>query len=261
MEIKFNKYHGAGNDFIIIDNRSGNFDLISTTQIQFLCNRFKGIGADGVIFIETHETWDFEMRYFNSDGNLSSMCGNGGRCAVAYAFKHSIISKETKFLAVDGLHKAELITADNIRLQMKNVDRLIQKGNTIITDTGSPHFVVLLDDIEPLNVKQDGAAIRYSDAFKEEGINGNFIAKEGPQSYAIRTYERGVENETLACGTGAVAGALAMHYLGNTEKSTQILMKALGGNLIIDFEIAEQGYKNVFLQGPATFVFSGIISL
>jgi len=144
---------------------------------------------------------------------------------------------------------------------MQGVDTLTQRDDAIITDTGSPHFVVSLDDIVSINVKEEGAAIRYSKAFKAKGINVNFIQKENPQTYAIRTYERGVEDETLACGTGAVAGALAMHFLGKTEGGTSLLMKALGGDLTIDFETAEQGYKNIYLQGPATFVYSGIISI
>lgn len=261
MEIQFDKYQGAGNDFIIMDNRSGIYDLITTSQFHSMCNRFKGIGADGVILIESHATLDFEMRYFNSDGNLSTMCGNGGRCAVAFAYKHNIISKKTQFMAVDGPHEAELISEAEVRLQMQGVDTLTQRDDAIITDTGSPHFVVSLDDIVSINVKEEGAAIRYSKAFKAKGINVNFIQKENPQTYAIRTYERGVEDETLACGTGAVAGALAMHFLGKTEGGTSLLMKALGGDLTIDFETAEQGYKNIYLQGPATFVYSGIISI
>ena len=156
------------------------------------------------------------------------MCGNGGRCAVAFAYKHNLISKKTQFMAVDGPHEAELISEAEVRLQMQGVDTLTQRDDAIITDTGSQHFVVSLDDIESINVKEEGAAIRYSKAFKAKVINVNFIQKENPQTYAIRTYERGVEDETLACGTGAVAGALAMHFLGKTEGGTSLLMKALG---------------------------------
>ncbi|MDG1912766.1 MAG: diaminopimelate epimerase [Flavobacteriaceae bacterium] len=261
MKIQFDKYQGAGNDFIIVDNRSGIYDLITTSQFHSMCNRFKGVGADGVILIESHPVLDFEMRYFNSDGNLSTMCGNGGRCAVAFAQRHNMISKKTQFLAVDGPHEAELISETEVRLQMQDVDTLTPRDGAIITDTGSPHIVLPLDDIKSINVKEEGAVIRYSKAFKTKGINVNFIQKENANTYSIRTYERGVENETLACGTGAVAGAIAMHSLGISEGGTRLLMKALGGDLTIDFEIAEQGYKNIYLQGSATFVYSGIISI
>ena len=261
MEIQFDKYQGAGNDFIIMDNRSGKYSSITASQFEKLCNRFKGIGADGVILIESHDSLDFEMRYFNSDGNLSSMCGNGGRCAVAFAFRHNIINAETTFMAVDGVHEANLISENEVRLKMQDVEGLTKIGNAVVVDTGSPHFVLLLDDIQSIDVKKEGAAIRYSEAFKEKGINVNFIEMQSAKTFAIRTYERGVENETLACGTGAVAAALTMHYLGNSKKDTQLVMKARGGDLIIDFELSMQGYKNIYLQGPSTFVFSGTISI
>ena len=261
MDIKFDKYQGAGNDFIIMDNLTGAYDEITALQFQSICNRHKGIGSDGIILIESHATLDFEMRYFNSNGNLSSMCGNGARCAVAFASRHNLIKRETRFIAADGIHEAELISANEVRLQMQNVNDLTKKGDAIIIDTGSPHFVVLCNDIENVNVFKEGSKIRYSNAFNAQGINVNFIKKESSKSYVIRTYERGVENETLACGTGAVAGALAMHYLGFSEEKTSLEMKALGGDLIVDFETSEKGYQNIYLQGPAAYVYSGIISI
>jgi|TARA_B110000285_G_scaffold234071_1_gene309765 diaminopimelate epimerase len=262
MQIQFDKYQGAGNDFIIIDNRTGSYEILSEKELDLLCDRHKGIGADGVILIQNHKELDFEMRYFNADGNLSSMCGNGGRCAVAFAHRHKIIEKSTRFMAVDGVHQATLISPIDVRLQMQDVSGIIQNGKTIIIDTGSPHLVLLLDDIQAVDVKKEGATIRYSEAFKKEGINVNFIEKKGNALFDIRTYERGVENETLACGTGAVAAAIAMHHISKSkEKVTKFILNALGGKLTIDFEVKERHYSNVFLQGPATYIFSGSIAL
>ena len=152
MDIKFDKYQGAGNDFIIMDNLTGAYDEITALQFQSICNRHKGIGSDGIILIESHATLDFEMRYFNSNGNLSSMCGNGARCAVAFASRHNLIKRETRFIAADGIHEAELISANEVRLQMQNVNDLTKKGDAIIMNTGSPHFIVLCNDIEHINV-------------------------------------------------------------------------------------------------------------
>jgi len=261
MVLSFEKYQAAGNDFVVLDNREGNYSSIPSDQLRFLCDRHKGVGADGVIFINAHPTADFEMIYFNSDGNKSTLCGNGGRCAVAFAFQKNIISTVTTFMASDGIHHAEWLGEGQVRLQMQNVKEIQHKEKAIITNTGSPHYITLAADLATLDVKNEGAAIRYSPPFKKEGINVNFLEHIKDSHFRIRTYERGVEDETLACGTGAVASALAIDQWGNYPKSEQIHLEARGGNLLVDFKKDNTGYHSIFLQGPATFVFSGTLTL
>jgi len=261
MKIEFEKYQGAGNDFLILDNRLEKYSSLTKIQIAFLCNRFKGIGADGLIFINSDEFSDFQMQYFNSDGKESSLCGNGGRCAVAFAHSKKIITDSTTFFAVDGLHGATYISPYEVQLEMKNVNELSKTENGLIINTGSPHYIRLVEDIQAIDVEKEGASIRYSNSFLPNGINVNFVEKVDSKHYKIRTYERGVEGETLACGTGAVAAALGMHYLKESEGIKEILVSAKGGDLKISFEVTEHKYHQIFLKGPATFVFSGKVEL
>ena len=261
MEVIFDKYQGAGNDFIIMDNRDEKYSCLKSSQLKFLCDRNIGIGANGVILIHYTSGADFEMHYFNSDGNPSTLCGNGGRCAVAFAKRHQMIKSQTQFKAIDGLHEAEIVSKHNVRLKMNDVKKFINHKNGILIDTGSPHYIQLVENISILNIKKEGAEIRYSDPFLPNGINVNFLEKQNNSHFSIRTYERGVEDETLACGTGAVAGALAMHHLGKTKGLTKIKLEAIGGMLIVDFAVSEIGYKNILLEGPATFVYSGCINI
>lgn len=261
MVLTFEKYQGAGNDFVILDNRKGSFSTLDTNQLRFLCDRHKGIGADGVIFINTHPNADFEMIYFNSDGNLSTLCGNGGRCAVAFAFHKKIISTSTSFIASDGMHQAAWLGKEQVRLKMQNVSEVQKQNEAIITNTGSPHYVILANNLSNLDVEKEGATIRYSPSFKKEGINVNFIEHIRDSYFRIRTYERGVEGETLACGTGAVASALAIDCWGNFPKLEKIHLEALGGNLIVEFKKDNTGYHSIFLEGPAKFVFSGSLTI
>ena len=257
MEIKFEKYQGAGNDFIILDNRNSLYSHLNSEQIKRICNRNIGVGSDGLILLESSSESDFEMKYFNSDGNLSSLCGNGGRCIVAYAHKLGIIGDNTKFKAVDGYHKAQLISNNQVRLKMNDISSITHFDEAIVLDSGSPHYIKLCSDILNLNVKKTGRKIRKSEAFNPDGINVNFIQKENNRKFLIRTYERGVENETLACGTGAVAAAVGMHYLDKTEGETKIELHALGGILNVDFSCSDKNYENIHLQGTANYVFSG----
>ena len=261
MEIKFDKYQGAGNDFILLDNREGFFSDLTASQRKALCDRYKGIGADGLILIDHSAEVDFEMRYFNSDGNSSTLCGNGGRCAVAFAYQKKIIGHETLFRAIDGHHKAQIVAPGVVRLEMQEVKSFTSLPEAVITDTGSPHYVKLVDDVSAIDVQKEGAAIRHSEPYAKRGINVNFVQKKSDQHFVIRTYERGVENETLACGTGAVAAALVMHFLQETGGATEVELEALVGVLKVSFEEAQQTYHQIHLQGPATFVFSGTILL
>ena len=261
MQIKFDKYQGAGNDFIIIDNRNKKYSILKKEQLKFLCNRYTGIGADGVILIQDSQEADFEMQYFNSDCKIISLCGNGGRCCVAYAKKNNMIDSMAKFKAIDGIHKAKLLSHNEVRLYMQDVISIIKHKDSFFVDTGSPHYVKLVDKISSINVKKEGADIRFSDFFMPNGINVNFIEKRTNSHFLIRTYERGVEDETLACGTGAVAAALVMNHIGETEGITQIQLEALGGNLKVSFDKSNTGYQNIYLQGQATFVYTGTINL
>ena len=261
MQIKFDKYQGAGNDFIIIDNRDKKYSVLKTGQLKALCNRYTGIGSDGVILIQDTKDADFEMHYFNSDGNSGSLCGNGGRCSVAFAKRHQMINNKTKFKVNDGFHHAHLLSANEIRLQMQDVSSIDHYGESFFVDTGSPHYVKIVNNISSINVKKEGADIRYSDFFMPNGVNVNFLEKKNNSYFLIRTYERGVEDETLACGTGAVAGALIMFHSGETEGETQIELEAIGGNLKVSFDNSNEGYQNIYLEGPATFVYSGSINI
>jgi diaminopimelate epimerase len=261
MTIQFDKYQGAGNDFVILDNRQGKYNGLTVVQIAFICDRHKGVGADGLILINSDSTSDFQMQYFNSDGNESTLCGNGGRCAVAFAHDKNVIENTAEFNAVDGLHTALYDSPMKVKLEMQDVTKFSKVGTAIVTDTGSPHYIQLVDEVQALNIQKEGAAIRYSDAYLPEGINVNFVEKEDPTHYKIRTYERGVEGETLACGTGTVAAALAMHYLAESANATKLHFKAVGGDLVVSFEVSNEGYHSIFLTGPAVFVFSGSIDL
>ena len=261
MKINFEKYHGAGNDFLILDNRSKKYSSLTKIQITFLCNRHKGIGADGLILINSDEFSDFQMQYFNSDGKESSLCGNGARCAVAFTHAKKIISHSTTFFAVDGLHTATYNSPLEVQLEMKDVNELSKTDNGLLINTGSPHYIRLVDDIQTIDVEKEGASIRYSNSFLPNGINVNFVEKVDSKHFKIRTYERGVDGETLACGTGAVAVALGMHYLKESEGAKELVILAKGGDLKISFEVTEDKYHQIFLKGPATYVFSGKVEL
>ncbi|HEX8562586.1 MAG TPA: diaminopimelate epimerase [Flavobacterium sp.] len=260
MELTFYKYHGTGNDFVMVDNRDDHFPKNDTTLVAHLCNRRFGIGADGLILLENDKNSDFRMIYYNSDGNLSSMCGNGGRCIVAFAKKLGIISSETNFIATDGPHFATINDKGAVALQMKDVDEVAISDNHIFVDTGSPHHIEFRSDLRNVDIKEQGAAIRYSALYGQSGSNINFVQQDSPDTFSVRTYERGVEDETLSCGTGVTAVAIAMNAINKTSADV-VTLNVEGGKLEVSFSKDGQTYTNVFLKGPAVFVFEGKIAI
>ncbi len=257
MQQNFYKYQGTGNDFVMIDNRLQTFDKKDTKRVAFLCDRRFGIGADGLILLETHPEYDFKMVYYNADGNESTMCGNGGRCLVAFAKDLGVISNKAVFEAIDGVHHAT-INNGVVNLQMQDVYRIETHKNYVFLDTGSPHHVQFEPQIENFDIKTKGAKIRYGEPYNQAGTNVNFVKKINDNTFRVRTYERGVEDETLSCGTGATAVALAMHTLKETDKNL-VTLQVQGGELKVTFDVADMAYKNVNLIGPATFVYKGTI--
>lgn len=260
MEITFYKYQGTGNDFVMIDNRDNSFPKNDTKLIEFLCDRRFGVGADGLILLENDNETHFRMVYYNSDGNQSSMCGNGGRCLVAFAKSLDVIKDETIFIATDGLHNATIFDNNIVSLQMKDVNDVKIEKDYVFLDTGSPHHVMMAEDLQQLDVKELGSKIRYSELYGEKGSNVNFVKQVSENEFSVRTYERGVEDETLSCGTGATAVAIAMNATGKTNSGT-INLNVEGGKLEVSFEKNDGKYTNVFLKGPATFVFKGTITI
>lgn len=258
--LQFYKYQGTGNDFIMIDNRNKKFPKNNTKLIENLCHRKFGIGADGLILLENHSETDFRMVYFNSDGNQSSMCGNGGRCLVAFAKQLGIIEQETNFIATDGLHYATINQNNEVALQMKNVSEIKITPNYCFLNTGSPHHVQIVQNLAYFNVFVEGKAIREGELYGKTGCNVNFVEQINNNTFAIRTYERGVENETLSCGTGATAVAIAMFATKKTN-CNEINIKVQGGNVKVAFIEENGAFKNVYLTGPAQIVFSGNINL
>jgi diaminopimelate epimerase len=258
MQIEFYKYQGTGNDFVMIDNRLRVFPKDNIELVAHLCDRRFGIGGDGLILLENDPETDFKMVYYNSDGNQSSMCGNGGRCLVAFAKKLNVIQNSTLFIATDGLHHATIDEDGLVSLQMIDVSNVKITPDYVFMNTGSPHHVQLVDDLEHYNVKENGTRIRYSDLYGKEGSNVNFVQKIDETTFSLRTYERGVEDETLACGTGATAVAIAMNVLGKTN-ATAIDLNVEGGKLVVSFDERDGQFTNIFLKGPAEFVFKGEI--
>ncbi|MFS4457101.1 diaminopimelate epimerase [Maribacter sp. 2304DJ31-5] len=257
MELTFYKYQGTGNDFVVIDNRSNSFPKSDSNLVANLCDRRFGIGADGLILLEHDERTDFRMVYFNADGKEGSMCGNGGRCIVAFARFLGVIKDETSFMAVDGLHEAT-IQGENVSLKMQEVSEIKTKPNSIFMDTGSPHHIQLVDGLKDYDVVKEGAKLRYG-LYGEKGSNINFVSPIDNETFAVRTYERGVEDETLSCGTGVTAAALAMHHLEKAV-SDKVVIKALGGELEVSFTANGKGYRNIYLKGAAKQVFKGEIT-
>lgn len=256
MNLTFYKYQGTGNDFVMIDNRTKTFPKEKTDIISQICDRHFGIGADGIILIENDDFYDFRMIYFNADGS-ETFCGNGGRCAVAFAKNLKIIQDTTKFLAVDGAHIAS-IQNDIISLKMIDVDQIKVNENSVIAFTGTQHHVEMVTDLENFPVFEKGREIRYQ--YENPGSNVNFVQQINENTFRVRTYEKGVEDETLACGTGVTAVAIAMHKTKKTA-SNSINLPVEGGILEVTFEEENGCYKNVFLKGPAKFVFQGNIDL
>lgn len=255
MYIKFKKYQGAGNDFIIIDNRilCSNFPY---PLVEALCDRKFGIGADGLMLLEEDEHYDFRMRYFNADGKEASMCGNGGRCIAAYAHRLGLFENSCHFLAMDGAHSAT-VNGNTVNLKMTDVDGVISTEKYFYLNTGSPHYVKVVADCRNYDVVNRGREIRYSEAFQPDGTNVNFITPEKDIIH-VRTYERGVEDETLACGTGCVASALCVALLNGDIRNTYTI-DAQGGQLKVSFERQGHAFRGIWLEGPATFVFDGEI--
>jgi diaminopimelate epimerase len=258
MTVLFNKYQGAGNDFIIIDNRKAIFNPDDSGLINKLCNRRFGIGADGLILICGNSDYDFEMRYFNSDGLEGSMCGNGGRCSADFAIRKGITGKKLTFRAVDGIHKA-IAEKGIIRLQMNDVTEPLLINDNYFINTGSPHYVIFTNDIENIDVNAVGKKIRNSEEFAPAGTNVNFAEPEGNGIY-VRTFERGVEEETLSCGTGVTASAIASVLSRHFDTNT-VNVRTRGGNLSVSFNVKGKSISDIWLSGPATFVFSGEIAI
>jgi diaminopimelate epimerase len=258
MEIQFSKYQGTGNDFVIIDNRDGSI-VLSNQQIAFLCDRKFGVGSDGLIMLGTASNYDFSMAYYNADGTEGTMCGNGGRCLVQYANDHGIVKEKYHFIAIDGPHEAKIECNGWIHLKMSDVQAVETGEDFFVTNTGSPHYVQLVKSVENFDVVTAGKAIRYNERFRVEGVNVNFIEFNDDHLF-VRTYERGVENETYSCGTGVTASALTTHL--NKLGEHRVSIKTIGGELAVNFNNKGGGhFDHIWLQGPATFVYKGIIQL
>lgn len=259
MQLHFDKYQGTGNDFILIDNRDGSTKL-SVAQIAFLCGRRFGIGADGLMLLENAEGFDFRMVYYNADGNESTMCGNGGRCIVAFAKKLGVVGNNASFIAIDGPHTATINEDDTVSLQMQDVQEVLYADGYTQLNTGSPHYVLFVDDVNTTDVFNIGRSIRNSEQYQPKGINVNFVQHLSDGGIHVRTYERGVEDETYSCGTGVTAAAIAACQDSSGHFSTDI--KTPGGNLNVSFDkIDANKIVNVILSGPATYVYTGHITV
>lgn len=259
MKLEFYKYQGAGNDFIMIDNRSGFFEHDNQTLIESLCHRRFGVGADGLILLENAEGYDFRMVYFNSDGREASMCGNGGRCIVAFARQLGIISTSTVFIASDGPHEANVDDLGLVDLKMIDVERIESLVDGYFLNTGVPHLVHFVDDLHTIDVELEGRQLRWDARFQPAGTNVNFVKIEGDH-LTVFTYERGVEAETLACGTGITASALSAAF--NAGKiSGEYKITAKGGDLTVRFQQDSGRYTNIWLKGPALLVYDGFVTI
>ncbi|MFC4261633.1 diaminopimelate epimerase [Ferruginibacter yonginensis] len=260
MQFDFLKYQGTGNDFIIADNRKQLYNELSTETVRHLCDRKFGIGADGLILLNNSITHDFEMQYFNADGNIGSMCGNGGRCIVQFAHDNGIVKDSYVFEAADGLHEANITQQKIVQLKMNPVNAVQYFNDYSVLNTGSPHYVSYGVGVKNKDVFAEGKAIRYNETFSKEGINVNFVEVMGANNIFVRTYERGVENETASCGTGVTAAALM--YPQNSIGANNIQINTIGGNLNVTFnKINDQQFDNIYLCGPASFVFKGSIQI
>lgn len=255
MNLHFYKYQGCGNDFIILDNRNTKISL-STQQINKLCDRHFGIGADGLMLLENARGYDFKMVYYNSDGNESSMCGNGGRCITAFAKQLNIIKDSARFMAIDGEHESH-IEDKIISLKMNDVPLIEKREDYFYLNTGSPHVVKWVENIDTYPVFEEGKKIRYDESFKSGGgTNVNFIQLK-EDKLVVRTYERGVEDETLACGTGVTAAALVEAMVNKSSHTNYCDVVTLGGNLTVTYQKQDGSFTDIWLKGPATFVFEG----
>lgn len=259
MKIDFKKFHGAGNDFVIMDSNSVPENWITPELVNKICDRKFGVGADGLIIIKNIDGFDFEMIYFNSDGNPSSMCGNGGRCAAVFAKVAGLCSDVARFKTSDGIHTANVLSEEHVILSMQNPEGIEQIGSDFFLNTGSPHLVKFISNIQQVDVMTEGKQIRNSNPYKKEGVNVNFVSTE--HGISMRTYERGVEAETLSCGTGTVAVALAVAKKMNyTSGKFETRITAPGGILTVHFKLDDQQkFSEIFLEGPVKHVFDGTI--
>lgn len=256
MDIQFYKYQGAGNDFIMIDDREEQFDHNNVQLIAKMCDRHFGIGGDGLILLRDDTEHDFKMIYFNADGREGTMCGNGGRCIVRFAHDLGACPDLTTFNAIDGVHTAT-VTSEVVKLQMGDVIGYESSSDHYFLDTGSPHYISFVTDLSQMDVFQEGKKIRYNDRFAEKGTNVNFVEIKDDKNIFVRTYERGVENETYACGTGVTAAAISSYLEGETSNDVNI--EVLGGMLMVSFKTTDNNtFKDIFLTGPAERVFEGI---
>ncbi len=255
MEINFHKYQGTGNDFVMLDNRDGKYNQLTVNQIKLICDRRFGIGADGLICINKHENYAFEIDYSNSDGS-KSFCGNGARCSVAFASYLGIDCESITFLAIDGEHQAKS-SENTISIEMQNVLEVKEIDVDFELNTGSPHYIRFIENNENYNVVEFGKSIRYSSHYQENGINVNVVQQNG-NVIRVETYERGVEDETLSCGTGVTAAAIACAYKENQLGFSEYEITVKGGKLKVSF-VAEDNFSftNIWLSGPSEFVFKG----
>jgi diaminopimelate epimerase len=261
MKFHFYKYQATGNDFVLIDNRSGEYSF-SVEQIKKICDRKFGVGADGMMLIEKDPALDFNLVYYNSDGS-QSLCGNGSRAAVNFASFLDLVNGHASFNAYDGKHEAEILSSGIVRLKMKDTHAIAQHGNDFIINTGSPHFIRFVQQVNEFPVVEEGKKIRYSEPYNEKGINVNFVELLPDNTLFVRTYERGVEDETLSCGTGVTAAALAASFKGYTSP---VSIKTRGGNLSIEFKSGQSAagaasFQDIFLVGSAKMVFEGTLEL
>jgi diaminopimelate epimerase len=258
--LTFYKYQGTGNDFVIFDNREQQIPKLTVDQIKNICDRRFGIGADGLMLLGKKAGYDFEMIYYNADGNESSMCGNGGRCLVMFAHQVGIHKGLYHFLATDGDHDAEIESDQKVRLKMKDVMSVEEHSTWMVLNTGSPHYVKLVPDAAVIDVFEQGREIRYSEEYKAEGINVNFVETIDNDTIFVRTYERGVENETLSCGTGVTAAALVSAH--NDNGFNRVEVKTPGGHLSVEFDKTDDNtFRNIWLCGPAELVFKGEVTI
>jgi diaminopimelate epimerase len=236
------------------------YDQLPAAQIKQICDRHFGVGADGLMLLNNKEGFDFEMLYYNADGNFGSMCGNGGRCMIKFASHIGIKKTKYKFLATDGIHEAEIDLDGKVSLKMQDVNDVDFKIDHYLLNTGSPHFVKFVKNVADMDVVVEGRKIRYNKEFAEKGVNVNFVELLSDDEIFVRTYERGVENETLSCGTGVTASALISAH--NDKGFNRVEVKTKGGNLDVEFEkMSDTTFADIWLSGPVDLVFTGEVKI